>query len=101
MPAAIWFHYHVDPARAGEFETAYGPDGAWARFFASAPGYLRSELHRSADHPGEYLLGDVWRSLEDYERFLAEHREEYDRRGHEAERLYRSEERLGRFVAVA
>jgi heme-degrading monooxygenase HmoA len=100
VPAAIWFRYRVDPARAEAFEAAYAPDGAWAGFFASAPGYVRTELHRSADQPGEYLLGDVWRSLEDYERFLAEHREEYDRRGREAQRLYRSEERLGRFVAV-
>jgi heme-degrading monooxygenase HmoA len=97
----IWFRYRVDPARAEAFEREYGPAGTWARFFAGAPGYVRTDLQRSLDEPGVYLLGDVWLSAEDHERFLAENRDEYDRRGREAERLYLGEERLGRYGDVA
>jgi heme-degrading monooxygenase HmoA len=96
----VWFRYRVDPARAEEFEREYGPGGGWARFFAGAPGYVRTDLQRSLEEPGVYLLGDVWRSAEDHERFLAEHGEEYARRGREAENLYLAEERLGRYGEV-
>jgi heme-degrading monooxygenase HmoA len=100
MAAVIWFRYRVDPARSEEFEAAYGPAGTWARFFGGAPGYVRTELQRGVDDPAVYVLADVWRSFEDHERFLTEHGEEYARRGREAEHLYLSEERLGRYVAL-
>jgi heme-degrading monooxygenase HmoA len=101
MAAVIWFRYRVDPARSDGFERTYGPAGTWARFFDGAPGYLRTELQRSIDDPAVYLLADVWRSVEDHERFLAENSEEYTRRSREAEHLYLAEERLGRYVETS
>ena len=76
------------------FERAYGPDGGWAAFFRGGIGYMGTELLASDD---DYLLIDRWTSEAAYEAFLAEHREEYERRSAEAERLYVREERVGAF----
>ena len=92
------FLYEVEPAGAQEFEVAYGPDGTWARFFAVGDGYAGTELWRGSD--GRYLLIDRWASEAAYEAFLDAHGEEYRRRSDEAERLYLSEEPLGRYHAA-
>jgi heme-degrading monooxygenase HmoA len=58
------------PAEAEErFVAAYKPDGAWAQLFATAPGFIRTELWRADD--GLYLTADYWRSLADFEWFQA------------------------------
>ena len=44
---------------------------------------------------------DRWESAAAYERFLAEHEQEYARRNRDAGRLYRRETVLGRFGVVA
>jgi heme-degrading monooxygenase HmoA len=93
---AAVFLYEVDNAGRDAFEAVYGPDGAWARFFASGDGYGGTELLRSGDR---YLLIDRWSSREAYERFLAEHAEEYAARNRDAARLWRREEALGRFAS--
>ena len=90
------FSYEVSDRAA--FERAYGPDGEWAAFFRGGEGYLGTELLASGDG---YLLIDRWASREAYECFLAEHREEYDRRSAAAEALYVREERIGEFVREA
>ena len=95
----IVFEYEVDRSERERFEAVYGPHGDWAAFFRTAEGYLGTELHRDLAVPSRYLLLDRWESREAYEAFLAENREEYDRRGRETERLYRHETPLGRFSA--
>ena len=69
------------------FERAYGPDGDWAAFFRGGIGYMGTELLASDD---DYLLIDRWTSEAAYEAFLAEHREEYERRSAEAEAAVRA-----------
>jgi heme-degrading monooxygenase HmoA len=91
------FRYEVDAALRGRFEQAYGPDGEWAVFFARAPGYAGTELYRSTERGGDYLVLDRWDSNTAYEAFLDRHREEYERRGAKAEVLYRREEVVGRY----
>jgi heme-degrading monooxygenase HmoA len=92
---AAVFLYEVDPAGAQAFEAAYGSDGTWARFFARGEGYAGTELWRGPG--GRYLLIDRWSSEGAYEAFLGTHGDEYRRRSDEAERLYLSEQPLGRY----
>jgi len=91
---AAVFLYEVDNDGRGAFEAVYGPDGDWARFFAGADGYGGTELLRSGER---YLLIDRWSSLEAYERFLADHTDEYAERNRDAARLWRRETDVGRF----
>ena len=64
------------PAEAEErFVAAYRSDGDWARLFASAPGFIRTELWRADD--GLYLTADYWRSVGDFEWFQSNLGEDY------------------------
>jgi len=42
----ILWEFLVKPGREKEFERIYGPEGDWARLFARAEGYVRSDLLR-------------------------------------------------------
>ena len=55
------------PETETRFVAAYGDDGDWARLFAAAPGFLRTELWR--DEGGNYVTADHWRSRQDFENF--------------------------------
>ncbi len=90
---ALVFAYETDePAR---FEEVYGADGSWAEFFGAGEGYVGTELLRDLEQAGRYLVVDRWESGEAYNRFVAEHRDEYMRRVDETSFLYRQELRLG------
>jgi hypothetical protein len=66
------------PADAEErFVAAYKSDGDWARLFAAAPGFIRTELWRSGDR--HYLTADYWRSAADFEGFQTNLGETYRR----------------------
>ena len=99
MTFAAVFAYEIDPGGAGAFEAVYGPDGEWARYFRGADGYRGTELLRADG--ASYLVIDRWDSAAAYERFLADHEQEYARRNRDAGRLYRRETVLGRFEVVA
>jgi acyl-CoA thioester hydrolase len=96
----IW-RYVVHGQDREEFERAYGPEGGWARFFASGDGYKKTRLLRDETAAGAYVVEDVWESSDHYRRFLESNREEYERRSRDAEGLYATEERLGEFSAPA
>ena len=95
---ALVFSYEVRDASA--FESAYGPEGEWAGFFAGARGYIGTELLRDAETPGRYLVVDRWESAEAYNAFVAEHRDEYMRRVDDTRFLYDQELRFGTFENV-
>jgi heme-degrading monooxygenase HmoA len=95
---ALVFSYEVRDA--AEFERAYGPDGDWSQFFAGAGGYIGTELLRDVELPGRYLVIDRWDSVEDYNAFAAEHREEYMRRVDDTRFYYDQELRFGTFENV-
>ncbi len=95
---ALVFRYETRDAEA--FEQAYGPEGEWAQFFRRGRGYIGTELLRDLEEPGRYLVVDRWESADAYNAFLAEHREEYLRRGDEARIHYVQELRFGTFENV-
>ena len=61
------------PRRNAEaaFESAYGPEGDWARLFRTAPGFLGTTLLKG-DGTAEYLTLDRWVSRDAYEAFRRE-----------------------------
>ena len=101
MAFAAVFAYEVAAEGASAFEAVYGPEGEWARYFHGADDYRGTELLRADGRGGlSYLVIDRWDSAAAYERFLAEHEEEYGRRNRDAGRLYRRETVIGRFDAI-
>ena len=88
---AIPFEYTVAPDARTEFESVYGPDGQWARFFGTDEHYVETTLERVGE--GEYVVTDHWRSRADYERFLEHNAARYEALSRAAARLYESERR--------
>jgi heme-degrading monooxygenase HmoA len=91
---AAVYAYEVAPERAAEFESVYGSDGEWARFFRAGEGYVRTELWRDGLR---YLVIDRWATAAAYAAFLGEHEDEYRARSRATERLYLRETALGRY----
>jgi hypothetical protein len=101
MSCAAVFVYDVDDEAADAFESEYGPDGGWARFFRRSDAYLGTELWCSSDEgPRRYLVIDRWQSAVAYDAFLSAQEGEYRSRSQAAEPLYRREQFVGRFDAV-
>ena len=71
---------------------------ASARLFSAAPGFLKTELWRSAD--GSFLTADHWRSEADFDRFQQSLGEEYHRLDAELEEVAGVETFLGAFDLV-
>jgi heme-degrading monooxygenase HmoA len=95
---ALVFSYEVRDR--DEFERVYGPDGEWSQFFAGARGYIGTELLRDVETPGRYLVIDRWESVEAYNGFAAEQREEYMHRVDDTSFHYEQELRFGTFENV-
>lgn len=72
----VW-KFRVRSGKRREFERVYGPKGAWAKFFRSGNGYIRTELVRDLKTPRRYLTLDFWGTREAYLRFRKENRAEY------------------------
>ena len=96
MYVIVW-EFVASPGREAEFERAYGPRGRWARFFQGADGYLGTELWRGE---GRWVTVDRWNSEEDYLRFRAARRTDYEALDREMEELTEREKHLGSFSAV-
>jgi heme-degrading monooxygenase HmoA len=95
---ALVFRYEVrDPA---EFERVYGSDGEWAQFFRQGTGYIGTELLRDVEEPERYLVIDRWESVDAYNAFLEQHRDEYLRRSDDTRFHYVQELRFGTFENV-
>ena len=61
--------FEVPAETEQRFVSAYKSDGDWARLFATANGFIRTELWRAGD--GLYMTADYWRSAADFEAFQA------------------------------
>ena len=77
MFVRVW-RFRAAPERQEEFESVYGPLGAWARLFSRAPGYIGTELLKAAYVPGEYQVTDRWATREDWVAFLVNHQPDYE-----------------------
>jgi heme-degrading monooxygenase HmoA len=82
------------------FEQEYGPHGPWARLFATAEGFVRTELNRDLKDSGRYLTLDFWTSKEAYDSFRAKYAAEYAAIDRECEALTVEETSMGEFSRV-
>jgi heme-degrading monooxygenase HmoA len=92
----VW-RFRAAADREREFQELYGPSGAWAQLFASAPGYLGTELQRSEGNPREFLTIDRWESRAAWERFRRDHAAAYEDLDRLCEPLTTFEELVGEF----
>jgi len=90
----VW-EFHVRQGCEADFEAAYGPQGAWARLFAAAGGYLGTELLRDEKVPRRYLTLDRWVSAEAFDRFREASRAEYAALDAQCERWPEAETAVG------
>ena len=93
----LW-RFEVAPEHEPRFLQAYRPDGDWARLFATAQGFVRTELWRDGD--GIYLTADHWHSVTDFERFQAGQGDEYRRLDAELEGISGVDTFLGAFDLI-
>jgi heme-degrading monooxygenase HmoA len=96
MYRIVWA-FDVKPANVQAFESAYGPQGDWARLFRRAQGYEGTELLRDVDTAGRYLTIDRWRSRADFRRFREACRAEYLALDARCEQLTDREQLVGDF----
>jgi heme-degrading monooxygenase HmoA len=92
----VW-EFRIKPEVKTEFVEKYGSEGAWARWFRSAEGYIRTELVGDVADPLRFLTLDYWRSEDEFRRFRAQNSAEYERLDREFEGLTEQETRLGAF----
>jgi uncharacterized membrane-anchored protein YitT (DUF2179 family)/heme-degrading monooxygenase HmoA len=95
MHVVAW-RFQVRPEHIGDFKKEYGPDGSWAKLFQRAHGFVKTDLLPTQTNPNEFTTVDYWKSKEDYDRFLAENQEEYDRLDRQLSQLTTREERIRR-----
>ncbi len=72
----VW-EFRVKAGKRREFETVYGPEGDWVRFFCHGKGYIRTELIRDVKTPRRYLTLDFWTTRQAYLRFKKQNRAGY------------------------
>lgn len=93
----IW-EFRVRPQAKAGFETAYGPQGEWARLFSQAKEYCGTELIADGGDSRRYLTLDYWQSQEAYEKFLTSNEASYRGIDERCEKLTESERQIGRFT---
>jgi hypothetical protein len=69
--------YLVKASCRGQFELAYGPGGAWSTLFSACEGYRGTTVLRDDRDPRRYLAIDIWDTLEQRDRAMAERASEY------------------------
>ena|SRR6187402_3688779 len=97
MHVIIW-EFRVAPEHVDEFVRVYGPNGDWALLFRKVDGYCGTELLSCAENPERFLTIDRWNSGDDFARFQAQFREEYEALDLLSEGLTSAEVRLGCFT---
>jgi heme-degrading monooxygenase HmoA len=73
----VW-EFQPAPQRERDFESVYGPAGAWAALFRRDPGFLGTELIAPREAGSWYRTIDRWESADAYERFRQAWGSEYE-----------------------
>src|SRR5215475_10493384 len=72
MFVVVW-QFEIAEEKIAAFESAYGPEGPWARLFCLSPDYHGTELLRDTYVPGNYLTIDRWASEDAFRAFRKIH----------------------------
>ena len=70
-----------------EFESRYGPTGAWAKLFARRDGFFGTSLRRVPGTTRNYEVVDRWESRDAWEAFQHDERDAYEQLDRDCERL--------------
>ncbi len=95
----MWRFHPLRNAEAA-FESAYGPEGDWARLFGTAKGFLGTTLLKTTGTPLEYLTLDRWTSRQAYAAFRQERAAEFVALDHHCETLTALEKEIGSYDEV-
>jgi len=100
MYVIVW-EFVVRPEKVTAFVAAYKPDGAWARLFTQADGYIGTELLRStdSDQAATFVTIDRWKTAEGFARFQERFGSDYRRLDTQLEGLTSRERKLGTFLS--
>ena len=93
----LW-KFEVPPDTEERFLAAYRSGGDWAKLFATAPGFMCTDLWRDGD--GIYLTADHWESVTAFEAFQAVLGDDYRRLDAELEGSAGIETFIGAFDLV-
>lgn len=93
----ILWEFRVRPAARRRFIRAYGPNGAWARLFHKAPGYLATRLLPDPANHLRFITVDVWHSRQSFVNAQRRLRAEYRALDVACEKLTASERKIGSF----
>jgi len=96
MSYAIIWTYDVAPEHEAAFRAAYAPDGAWAKLFARAPGFLGTELLGDG---ARYATIDRWESAAAFDAFQSAHGADYAALDAKLAHLTLAQQRVGAFNA--
>jgi len=97
MFVVVW-QFEIAEDKIAAFESAYGPDGEWARLFRSSPEYRGTELLRDAYVPGSYLTIDRWSSEDAFRAFRKDHDADYESIDRSSDALTSKETRIGAYT---
>jgi quinol monooxygenase YgiN len=97
MFVVVW-QFEIAEEKVAAFEAAYGPEGAWARLFATSSEHRGTELLRDAYVPGLYLTIDRWSSEEAFRAFRKDHDAAYEEIDRACDDLTAKETRIGAYT---
>jgi heme-degrading monooxygenase HmoA len=97
MFVVVW-QFEIAEEKVSAFESAYGPEGEWARLFRTSPDHLGTELLRDAYISGSYLTIDRWASEEAFRAFRKDHDGEYEALDRACDPLTSRETRIGAYT---
>jgi heme-degrading monooxygenase HmoA len=100
MIQIIW-EFVVRGDAIGQFEQAYGPDGAWVRLFRAHPGFRGTTLLRDTADPRRYVTIDHWETGAHRKRMMAVAKTRYSELDRALADLTESEEEIGTFTGPA
>jgi heme-degrading monooxygenase HmoA len=98
MYIIVW-EFVVRPEKVTAFVAAYQSDGAWAKLFAQADGYIGTELLHSADQAATFVTIDRWKTADAFARFQERFGSQYRLLDTQLEGLTSRERKLGTFIA--
>ena len=97
MFVVVW-QFEIAEEKVAAFESAYGPEGAWAKLFSTSAEYRGTELLRDAYIPGSYLTIDRWTSEAAFRAFRKDHDADYEAIDRACDALTSCETRIGAYT---
>ena len=96
---AIW-EFEIKPEARPQFESIYGPEGAWAQLFRQSSEYRGTRLLHDITRPDRYLTLDYWTSRKALQKFKQDYARQYAALDQQCEALTENEKLVGEFTGT-